>query len=153
MLAECAKMGLQHALIPGSAMKHLSLYLTVLLLGGVPPSAAALDYGSNSALLAADTNAPQLPGAAMHDAARGEMSKPDVMAVDANTADDTADAGEVVPTQAPQRMAPSASSPRAAPAPRASSNSASNKPRMPAAHPTPVPATASWQSLLPGSIQ
>lgn len=132
-------------------MKHLSLYLTVLLLGGVPLSAAALDYGSNSPLLAADTNAPQLPGASGHDAARGEMSKPDGMTVDANSAGDSADAGEAAPAPAIQRMAPSASSPRVAPAPRNQGGSASNKPRLPTAH--SAPATASWQSLLPGSIQ
>lgn len=131
-------------------MKHLSLYLTVLLLGGVPLSAAAFDYGSNSPLLAADTNAPQVPGASARDA-RGEMPKPDVMAVDANSAGDVADTGEAAPAPATRRMAPSTSSPRALPAPRNPGGSASNKPRLPAAH--PAPATASWQSLLPGSIQ
>ncbi|MES2403046.1 MAG: hypothetical protein V4567_01760 [Pseudomonadota bacterium] len=123
-------------------MKRSSLWLTVLLIGGVPLTAAAVDYGPNAPLLAADSNAPQLPGSQGNATARGE--KPDVMA-------DSEDGGDSAPgpSAAPQRMTPSSSSPHAAPA---HGTAARNKPSAPASHPAPTP-TASWQSLLPGSIQ
>ncbi|HEX7370105.1 MAG TPA: hypothetical protein VF284_07480 [Rhodanobacteraceae bacterium] len=125
-------------------MKHLSLCVTVLLLGGVPLTAAALDYGPNAPLLAAETASPQLPGAQVHAVAHGEMPQPEAM-----TADDGNDAGGNPSTQ---HLAPSSSAhpgaSRHVPGP-----AASNKPHGSVAHPTPVPHTASWQSLLPGSIQ
>ena len=125
-------------------MRRSSLWLTVLLIGGVPLTAAAVDYGPNAPLLAADTNAPQLPGSQVGAAARGE--KPDVMA-------DSEDGGGDAPgpISAPQHMTPSSSSAHAA-AP-AHGTTARNKPPVPAIHPAPTPPTASWQSLLPGSIQ
>ncbi|HEU4855831.1 MAG TPA: hypothetical protein VFS86_00855 [Rhodanobacteraceae bacterium] len=127
-------------------MKHLSVWLALLLLGGMPLTAAALDYGPNSPLLAADTNVPQLPDAQVNAVARGEMPKPDV------AADNEGAAGEAA---APQRMTPSTASrsAHAATLPRNPGPSASNKPRVPVAHPVPAPPTAAWQSLLPGSIQ
>lgn len=126
-------------------MRRSSLWLTVLLIGGVPLTAAAVDYGPNAPLLAADTNAPQLPGSQVSAAARGEMPKADVMA-------DSEDGGSDAPgpASAPQRMTPSSSSPRAA---AAHGVAAHNKPSAPASHPAQTPPTASWQSLLPGSIQ
>jgi len=128
-------------------MRRSSLWLTVLLIGGVPLTAAAVDYGPNAPLLAADTNAPQLPGSQVSAAARGEMSKPDVVA-------DSEDSGSDAPgpTSAPQHMTPSSSSPHAA-APAHSLGTARNKPAAAASHAVPAPPTASWQSLLPGSIQ
>jgi hypothetical protein len=128
-------------------MRRSSLWLTVLLIGGVPLTAAAVDYGPNAPLLAADTNAPQLPGSQGATSGRGEMSKPDVMADSEDGGGDSTPG----PSAAPQRMTPSSSSPHAA-AP-AHGASARNKPSAPASHPAPTPPTASWQSLLPGSIQ
>lgn len=124
-------------------MKHPSLYLTVLLLGAVPLAAAALDYGPNRTLLAAENGAPQLPGAQVRAASMGAMPKPDAV-----EADDTS----VAPTVAP-RVTPSASSP--ASAPRNHGPTASNKPRAAAQpnKPATEPGPATWQSLLPGSIQ
>ncbi|HLI18149.1 MAG TPA: hypothetical protein VKV22_07765 [Rhodanobacteraceae bacterium] len=129
-------------------MKHLSLCLTVLLLGGVPLAAAAVDYGPNSILLAAENTAPQLPGAPVRSG--NAIPKPDMMAADAEDGGGASDAG-AAPIQ--QRVAPSASTPRANQAPHSPGPSASNKPHAPAAQPVPVPFTPSWQSLLPGSIQ
>lgn len=123
-------------------MKHLSLGLTVLLLGTVPLTAAAFDYGANRPLLAAENAAPQLPGAQLHATAEGTMPKPDVGDVESG------DAAEATP--ATPRLAP-AQTPgvtRTAPA-----SSASNKPRSRIAKPASAPTPASWQSLLPGSIQ
>lgn len=120
-------------------MKHLSSWLTVLLLGAVPLSAAALDYGPNRPLLAAENGAPPLPAA--HATSRDPVPKPYMADIDA----DTADAGPAIP-----RIAPVASPgvPRVGQAP-----SASNKPRTRIAKPATAPTPASWQSLLPGSIQ
>lgn len=127
-------------------MKHLSSCLTVLLLGGVPLAAAAVDYGPNSTLLAAETTAPQLPGA-MRAAPGNAIPKPDMVAGDA------ADAGDAV-QPIPQRMAPSASAPRpATPTLRSPGPTANNNPHATTTQPMQVPPTASWQSLLPGSIQ
>lgn len=125
-------------------MKHLSLCVTVLLLGGVPLTAAALDYGPNAPLLAAETASPQLPGSQVHAVAHGEMPQSDAM-----TADDGNDAASSPSTQ---HVAPSSSA-RPGPTQHVPGPAASNKPRGSSAHPTPVPPTASWQSLLPGSIQ
>lgn len=123
-------------------MKHLSLGLTVLVLGAVPLTAAALDYGSNPPLLAAETGAPHLPGAQLHASAMGTMPRPDV--AEADNADD-AEAAPAAP-----RIAPSQSPGVTRPAP---DTSASIKPRSRVATPSTAPSPASWQSLLPGSIQ
>lgn len=128
-------------------MKRSSLWLTVLLIGGVPLTAAAVDYGPNAPLLAADTNAPRLPGSQVSAAARGEMPKPDVMA------DTEEGGGDPGPAPAPQRMMPSTSSPRTVAPARSVGPAASNKPHASATRPVPALPTASWQSLLPGSIQ
>lgn len=126
-------------------MRRSSLCLTVLLVGGVPLTAAAVDYGPNAPLLAADSNAPQLPGSQMGTAARGEMPKPDVMT-------DEDGGGDSIPAQ--QRMTPSTSSPRSVVSARNPGPAARNKPPASSAHAAPpTPPTAAWQSLLPGSIQ
>lgn len=130
-------------------MRRSSLWLTVLLIGGVPLTAAAVDYGPNAPLLAADSNAPQLPGSQIAASARGEMAKPDVVA-DSEDGGGDATPG---PSSAPQRMMPSASSPRPAAPARGIGPAARNKPSAPATRPVPTVPTASWQSLLPGSIQ
>lgn len=126
-------------------MKHLSIWLTVLLLGGVAPTASALDYGSNSALLAADSNAPALPGAT-HDATPGGA-----LAVDANDGVESGETGENAAPGTPRTVRPAAS-PRASALPRVPGPSASSPPNGAATRESPAPATA-WQSLLPGSIQ
>ena len=128
-------------------MKHLSWSLTVLLLGAVPLTAAALDYGPNRPLLAVENGTPPLPGANARTASMDALPKPDAM--DAS-ADGTPDASPAV-----SRVTPSTSSPPVTAAPRGHGPSASNKPRSttkakPTAEPDPA---ATWQSLLPGSIQ
>ena len=130
-------------------MRRSSLWLTVLLIGGVPLTAAAVDYGPNAPLLAADTNAPQLPGAQAGAVARGEMPRPEV------TADSDEGGGDSVPgpSSAPQRMTPSASSPHTTAPGHGLGPAARNRTRTPTAHPAPTVPTTSWQSLLPGSIQ
>ncbi|MBS0381501.1 MAG: hypothetical protein JSR56_03625 [Proteobacteria bacterium] len=121
-------------------MKRLSLCLAVILLGGLPLAAAALDYGPDRPLLAAENGAPQLP------TARESVSAMQVTKPDLAEPEDTQEA------TTPQRMTPSAASP--APAPRGTGPSASNKPRA-SAPPKPAaqPDAATWRSLLPGSIQ
>lgn len=125
-------------------MKHAS-WAAVLLLAGVPLTAAAFDYGPNRPLLAAENGAPQLPTLQQRNAPSGEMSRPDVMtAATVETPD---------PSPALPRMTPSASSPPPAAqgsrGPTASAKPRSNTPIPPTAEPGP----ATWQSLLPGSIQ
>ena len=124
-------------------MKHLSLLLTVLMLGAMPLTAAALDYGPNRPLLAVDNSVPQLPGTQAHTAQIGTMPKPDV--AEAGD-DDTSDALPAAPHTAPPPSPPIAGQPSHGP-------SASNKPRNSTTKPTTAPSPASWQSLLPGSIQ
>jgi hypothetical protein len=122
-------------------MKHLPLWLTVLLLGGVPLTAAAFDYGPNRTLLAAENGAPQLPVLQQRDAPSGALSKPEVVTA--------ASAESPNPSSAQSRMTPSASVTAAARPhePTASNQSHGANPEQPA------PGPATWQSLLPGSIQ
>ena len=123
-------------------MKHLPLRLTVLLLGGLPLTAAAFDYGPNRNLLAAENGAPQLSVLQQRDAPGSTAPKPDVMAA--------ASVENPDPSPAEPRMTPSSASPGAAARPRGPT--ASNKTR--GANPEqPAPGPATWQSLLPGSIQ
>lgn len=129
-------------------MKRSWLWLAVLLIGGVPLTAAAVDYGPNAPLLAADTNAPQLPGSQVNAAARGEMPKPEVTA-DEDGGGDSAPG----PSSVPERMVPSASSPRTVAPAHETGAAARNKPRASTARPAQALPTPSWQSLLPGSIQ
>jgi hypothetical protein len=129
-------------------MRHLSLWLTVLLLSGVPLTAAALDYGPNSSLLAA-ANAPQLSDSQGRAGSTGEMSKPDLAIADSGDSEDAAPA----PAPGHQQMTPGTHSPQSAPASRNPSSTASNKPRAATGQQPPEPPTATWQSLLPGSIQ
>ncbi len=136
-------MAVRHALIPGAVMKHVSSWLTILLLGCVPLTAAAFDYGPNRPLLAAENGAPQLPALQQRDAPAGAMSKPDVMTA---ATVETPDASPAIPRMAP----PSTSSV----APRSHGPTASAKPRTAApTQPAAEPGPATWQSLLPGSIQ
>lgn len=130
-------------------MRRSSLWLTVLVIGGLPLTAAAVDYGPNAPLLAADTNAPQLPGSQVSAAARGEMPKPDVTSDSEESGGGDSAPG---PTSAPERMMPSASSPRPVVPAHGIGPAARNKPHASTA-PAPTLPTASWQSLLPGSIQ
>ncbi|MGH8214902.1 MAG: hypothetical protein ACREPZ_04330 [Rhodanobacteraceae bacterium] len=126
-------------------MKHLTLWVTVLVLGAMPLAAAALDYGPNRPLLAVENGAPHAPDAQARAESTGAMAKPDV----ASVADVEAEASDAAPVVAP-RVTPATSpgAPRPGQAP-----SASNKPRSKIARPATAPSPASWQSLLPGSIQ
>lgn len=125
-------------------MKRLSPWLAVLILCSLPLTAAAFDYGPSPTLLAGSADAPQLPGADVRAAARGEMPKPDVTPED--------ELEPEPPAPAPRTASPAAAPARPGPVLHKLGPSASNKPHIQNAHPTPAPA-ASWQSLLPGSIQ
>jgi hypothetical protein len=128
-------------------MKRSWLWLAVLLIGGVPLTAAAVDYGPNAPLLAADANAPQLPGSQVNVVARGEMPKPEAVA------DEDGGGGSAPgPSSAPERVPSTSSQHPVAPA-RDATTTARNKPRASSGHAAPTPPTPSWQSLLPGSIQ
>lgn len=125
-------------------MKRLSMWLTVLLLGSLPLAAAALDYGPNRQLLAAENGAPQLPLAQSQPAAQGALAKPDL--------GETGASETPGPASSMPRAAPSTSLPAAAA--RDTGPTASNKQRGPV-QPKPVDQLdpAAWRSLLPGSIQ
>lgn len=122
-------------------MKRFSLLLTVLWVAGLPLTAAALDYGSDQRMLAAEANAPALPGA------RGDenpFGRPGIVR-HARGEDDSASAN-AAPAESESRSP--------APAHRA----AVPRTAIPAvgAGPAPDPrarSVLSWQSLLPGSIQ
>lgn len=117
-------------------MKRLAMLLVVLSLAGLPLAAAALDYGPSQLLAAADRNAPQLPSPGAHAATMDATPKPDL----ADTAAGDATAAAPAPAGAPRAHA-------------APNGIASNKPQPHTAKPAPQPTQASWQSLLPGSIQ
>lgn len=120
------------------------MWLTVVLLGGLPLAAAALDYGPNRPLLAAENGAPQLP-TAQESATSMQATKPDLT-----------EAGDDAPETAatPPRMAPSAASPAPTTATRNPGPSANNKPHTQTPpKPVALPDSAAWRSLLPGSIQ
>jgi hypothetical protein len=124
-------------------MKRLSMWLTVLWLGGLPLAAAALDYGPNRPLLAAENGAPPLPGMQPQTAAPGAMAQPDA---------GEADIGD---TTGPASVAPRAAASTASPAvARNPGPTARNRARNPAPSKTIDPIDpAAWRSLLPGSIQ
>lgn len=127
-------------------MKHLSLWLTVVLLGAMPLAAAAFDYGPNQPLLAANASVPQLPGAQVQAAAEGSLSHGDVLAANA---DDTS-APAIDGTAHARPATPSGSASR----PARNSAVVNSKPRRaPPVTSEPLPTQATWQSLLPGSIQ
>lgn len=127
-------------------MKRWSLLLTVILLGAMPLVAAAFDYGPNQPLLAASGSTPQLPGTSTHVATEGGTPRADVVASN----DD--DAGTPATDSVAQPRPPATPTRTAAPH---RDISASNKPHQPpaSAKPLPVVPQATWQSLLPGSIQ
>lgn len=126
-------------------MKQLSMWLTVMLLGGLPLAAAALDYGPNRPLLAAESGAPQLPTAQGSTTSMGQAGKSDLM----ETGDDAPEAAAT-----PPRMTPSAASPTPVAAAHSPGPSASNKSRnQTPPKPVVLPDSAAWRSLLPGSIQ
>ncbi|MGH8214621.1 MAG: hypothetical protein ACREPZ_02855, partial [Rhodanobacteraceae bacterium] len=79
-------------------MKHLSSWLTVLVLGAVPLSAAALDYGPNRPLLAVENGAPQMPDVHARAESTGAMAKPDVASV---AEVDPSDAAPAIPRVTP----------------------------------------------------
>lgn len=121
-------------------MKHLSLWLTVLVMGVVPLAAAAQDYDPNRALVAVENGGPQMLGESSRTTATGALPKPD-----AGDADDTA--GPM------PRATPSAASTPSPATPR-NGGSGATKPVAPGVpKPSVEPNPASWRSLLPGSIQ
>lgn len=122
-------------------MKHPSLWLTVLLLGGLPLTAAAFDYGPNRTLLAAENGAPQLPALQQRDAPGAAMPRSDVMATSVEDPN---------PALAEPRMTASSASSAAAARPRVPP---AGNPLRNANPQQPAPGPATWQSLLPGSIQ
>ena len=129
--------------VPGAVMKRLSMWLTVLCLGSLPLAAAALDYGPNRQLLAAENGAPQLPLMQPQGTASRAAAKPDLG--EANASDTPG------PASVAARVTPSAASPAAT---RNSGATASNKQSGSApAKPVDQLDPAAWRSLLPGSIQ
>jgi hypothetical protein len=127
-------------------MKHLSLWLTVILLGAMPLAAAAFDYGPNQPLLAANASLPQLP--AQVRATEGSQPHGDVLAANA---DDTNTPSIGSTARARPATTPMTSATR----PIRNGAAAPSKPRQlpPSATPEPLPTQPTWQSLLPGSIQ
>lgn len=117
-------------------MKRLSLLLIVLGAAGLPLTAAALDYGPDQRMIAAESSAPALPSAHGDENPFTELTSPHH-----NRADDD-DSGT-----------PGVSNNDAKPAPPPTARRSSAPTPGPAA---PAPAhhgVLSWQSLLPGSIQ
>lgn len=127
-------------------MKHLSMWLTVLLLGALPLAAAALDYGPERPLLAANEGVAQAPGMQMQATSRDARAIPGV-------GESTSMADAPGRALASSQVAPPGPS-RPAAVPSGSEVSARNKPR-PAVptHPDAETHPPSWRSLLPGSIQ
>ena len=113
-------------------MKLLSLPVLVLILAALPLTAVAMDYGPARPMLAAGGGAPQLPSLESGAPATAPIGKPDV----------------------PDSANPGVSAAAPAPLPHASTsaNRHADKPAHPGKTATP-PSQASWQSLLPGSIQ
>ncbi len=123
-------------------MKRWSLCLTVLCSAGLPLTAAAFDYGTDSRFLAAETGAPTLPGA------RGEGNAYDDMASHRSHTDDD----DAPPAPSPEQPEAHLAPPRALNARR----NAASPVAAPGSGAPPQPHTRSvlsWQSLLPGSIQ
>lgn len=122
-------------------MKLLSLLLTVLCVAGVPLTAAALDYGPDQRMLAAEASTPVLPGARGDEnpfgplgAAHRARGDDEATASTATTSDNESHATvRTSHTAAPHVVVPAVG---IGPAPNARSRS-----------------VLSWQSLLPGSIQ
>lgn len=120
-------------------MKRISLLLTVLCAAGLPLTAAALDYGPDQRMVAAESAAPTLPSTHGDENPFAELTTPHHPHAD----DDdkaTATAGNNDGDAKPNPPPPTARRGGApAPGPAASA---------PAKH-----GVLSWQSLLPGSIQ
>ncbi|HEX5352669.1 MAG TPA: hypothetical protein VFW60_01165 [Rhodanobacteraceae bacterium] len=126
-------------------MKHLSLWLTVLLVGAAPLAAAAADYGPNCQLPAANNGEQQTSATQTAAAPTDAIAKSDPLAAGA---DDPSGILPLSPRVAPASSAPSSSALRSQ-GPMSSSKPRGNAPTKPAVEPNP----ATWQSMLPGSIQ
>ncbi|MGH8124960.1 MAG: hypothetical protein ACREPK_03855 [Rhodanobacteraceae bacterium] len=127
-------------------MKHLPLGLTVLLLGAVPLAATAADYGPNCQLLAANNGTQQLSATQTPAAPTDTLTKAGAMA---SGADDAPDVSPIGPRVPPAASAPASSGLRSRGPMTSSSKPRDNASTKPAVEPSP----ATWQSLLPGSIQ
>ncbi len=125
-------------------MKHLSLLVTVLLAGGLPLTAAALDYGPSRPMLAVETGAPQLPGSRSQSSSFESANRPD------SSDDPEAEAEVPAPAAPPRDTRPAATGGEHLRPPGTSS--ARNK-TPPPAKPAHEGTGLSWQALLPGSIQ
>lgn len=122
-------------------MKRLSLVLTLLCAAGVPLTAAALDYGPDQRMLAAEASTPPLPGARGDENPFGPLG-----AAHRVRSDDEASAGTATTSDNESHVASHAS------------HAAASRPVAPAVGTGPAPnarsrSVLSWQSLLPGSIQ
>jgi hypothetical protein len=122
-------------------MKHLSLLLTVLFAGGIPLTAAALDYGAGQPLLAAENGAPHLPALRNGTTGTGVAGHP---RVSGDTADDAS-------ATVAHRARTESSHTIAVPVRHPQTVSAKADKQQAGAHESP--GEPSWQSLLPGSIQ
>lgn len=114
-------------------MKFLSIPVAILILVALPLTATAVEYGPGRAMLAASDGAPQLPTLGTGAASAAPMEKPDLA--------DATGAG-----------APAAPAPVPPPHAHAPASHHADKPAHPGKAAAP-PTQASWQSLLPGSIQ
>jgi hypothetical protein len=123
--------------IPGAVMKRLSSLLTVLLLGAVPLTAAALDYGPNRTLLAVENSVPQLPDTQVR------ATSPEPAAPESDPAAPLPVASRTTPGSSPAALR------------RTARQAAHGKAQPTTSKPDPAttPSQFSWQSLLPGSIQ
>ena len=120
-------------------MKRVSLLLSVLCAAGVPLSAAALDYGPEQRMVAAEASAPALPSLQPERSSFTSVlhqGRPDDDVVSATPPISSAESNSHPSAVAHIAHAPAVPTPGPTRAPRTHSHS-----------------VLSWQSLLPGSIQ
>ena len=118
-------------------MKRISLLLTVMCAAGLPLTAAALDYGPDQRILAAETSAPSLPSTHGDENPFSELVAPHRTHADDDDSGSTSGSGNNDPKTTPPPTARRSSAPTPGPA----------------TTPPPRHGVLSWQSLLPGSIQ
>lgn len=115
-------------------MKSLVCLTTVLMMSGLPLTAAALDYGPNQRFLAAESRAPSLPAPAAETATFSDPTSPRAGGGVADAAD-----------PAPHAMARGNA--------RRKTHAAMPAQGAGIELPQHADSPLSWQSLLPGSIQ
>jgi len=119
-------------------MKRVSLLLTALCAAGLPLTAAALDYGPDQRILAADASAPALPSARGEENPFAELTAPHHTRADDEDTSTPANTDTEAHPAAPAHSSRRSSAPTPGPGPAA---------------PPHTHSVLSWQSLLPGSIQ